>query len=49
MDRVVEHYSKPQPEAGSYQSRQVNGPQDAVPVIIQGAEAGRMKVAEILP
>jgi Uma2 family endonuclease len=49
VDRVVERYSKPRPDAGTYESREVHGPEEALPVVILRTEVGRIQVAEILP
>lgn len=49
VDRVVERHSAPDPQKATYTSRQVHGPEDSVPVIIQVAEVGRIRVSEMLP
>jgi Uma2 family endonuclease len=46
-DRQVEVYSDP--SADGYRSAEVFGPGEAVPVMIAGIEAGRIKVSDILP
>jgi Uma2 family endonuclease len=49
IDRVVERYSSPRTDAPSYESRQVYGPEDSVPVVVGGQELGSIAVAGVLP
>ena len=46
-DRRVEAYADP--AAGSYRSRTIHGPDDEVPVVVDGREVGRIAVRDILP
>jgi Uma2 family endonuclease len=50
-ERRVEVYSEPsgRGKAASYQSTVMYGPDDKVPVVLQGRELGQLKVREILP
>jgi Uma2 family endonuclease len=50
-ERRVEVYTEPsgRGKAASYQSTVMYGPDDQVPVILEGRERGRLKVREILP
>jgi Uma2 family endonuclease len=47
IDRQVEVYSRP--SARGYRSRRVYKPGQEIPVVIAGAEVGRIAVAAILP
>jgi Uma2 family endonuclease len=47
IDRHVEVYSAPAGDA--YESSDIYGPDEEVPVVIAGVEAGGMKVSDILP
>lgn len=46
-ERRIEAYSGP--AGGSYQHRQLFGPDDSVPVILDGQEIGRVAVRDVLP
>jgi Uma2 family endonuclease len=47
VDRQVEVYSDPR--RGQYRSSQIFKPEQDVPLVIDGAEVGRIPVAELLP
>jgi Uma2 family endonuclease len=47
-DRVVERYTAPAPELGRYEQLQVLGPDQELPVVIDGLEHGRIALAGIL-
>jgi Uma2 family endonuclease len=47
IDRRLEIYSDP--DSGVYQTRDDLGPSDAASVLIDGKEAGRIAVADVLP
>jgi len=47
VDRQVEVQTNPGP--GGYESRQILKPGDDVPVVVDGAEPGRIGVADIMP
>lgn len=51
IDRQIEVYTDPAGSgpAAHYQLRQVFGPNDSVPVVIDGREVGRIPVRDILP
>jgi Uma2 family endonuclease len=47
VDRQVEMHADPGPDG--YRSRLVVGPDESLPVVIEGVEVGRIRVADILP
>ena len=47
VDRQLEVYSDP--EGRDYRTSQVFSPEQDVPVIIDGVEVGRIRVADLLP
>jgi Uma2 family endonuclease len=51
QERQLEVYSNPtgRGKSAAYQDSKIYGPDDEVPVILEGCELGRIKVGEILP
>lgn len=49
IDRRIETYTDPDPGTRTYQTARVFGPDDEVPVVIDGREVGRVAVKDVLP
>jgi hypothetical protein len=49
IDRRIETYSDPDPSARTYRTTHFFGPDDEVPVVINGREVGRIAVRDVLP
>jgi Uma2 family endonuclease len=49
IDRRIETFSDPDPSAKTYRTTRSFGPDDEVPVVIDGREVGRIEVRDVLP
>src|SRR5205814_1210290 len=51
VDRCIEAYTDPSGplDEPDYRQRRIYGPEDEIPVVLDGNEAGRLSVQELLP